>query len=333
MSFPINESYTSIAYFSPFTAIAGIILAKSKINVMQLKQQIYNTHKHLFDTELNMRNSEYLIIEKDNNILTNDYYFCGTGNFVYIYWNHAVNGSTEIMEVENSQKTEISLSVNKALPINSIKIEIKKSPKILLESHIRENFNKIVSKPEYNALFTKNELIESEKQIENFIKSSFIGNINTEDDSVAYIREVIKGVLFSTQKIPWLENLRMKGQRILRIGTKKVKPDIVIIDEKLQIDLIICEVKKGQIKNKALIQHRNQLKTALKIQKITEVYGILTNFTRWVFTCYYTNKKRKRIFSAYKSDIKSNDRKWEEIISWIRAQIILAYEAHKIKLC
>eukprot|EP01022_Parablepharisma_sp_SALTPOND_P020963 TRINITY_DN39489_c0_g1_i1.p1 TRINITY_DN39489_c0_g1~~TRINITY_DN39489_c0_g1_i1.p1 ORF type:complete len:463 (-),score=38.77 TRINITY_DN39489_c0_g1_i1:43-1323(-) len=171
-------------------------------------------------------------------------------------------------------------------------------------------------------------------------KESLIGDIETEDDVVCYVREIIKAALCTNCTYKCLNHIRIKGQRpIITKHGSKVKPDIVVIDEIYKINLIIIEVKRGGIGNKEMQQHNEQLKAALDLQQENKVkggtvYGIITNYHKWVFTCYWINEDKEQRLNCHtiqEGNEKTKKDVLEEVIVWIRSEIILSYEGHSLK--
>lgn len=224
-----------------------------------------------------------------------------------------------------------------------------------IRTDIERELNRVISDPKYSAIFSPESVSNAVAIISAGVRSSLVLHIDTEDDTTALVREVIRGAVGGLCRATDIE---LKGQPTMGM----VRPDLLLFDWSISKRLLTIEVKHNMINEKAMDQHVKQLNVSVVDAAIEEVskpeaavpdgnsqataerrkkkeqyyYGIITTYNTWIFTCWSVGDQQQflsvHLVSNHTEPV-LDLRIWGELVRYIRAELVLAYDSHGLSLC
>eukprot|EP01022_Parablepharisma_sp_SALTPOND_P029868 TRINITY_DN74782_c0_g1_i1.p1 TRINITY_DN74782_c0_g1~~TRINITY_DN74782_c0_g1_i1.p1 ORF type:complete len:472 (-),score=10.67 TRINITY_DN74782_c0_g1_i1:808-2055(-) len=189
-------------------------------------------------------------------------------------------------------------------------------------------------KPHADLVLKPENKIKAVGQIMDLCKGSFIQYHFTEADTTASIRDVIRVALKFFSDSLRLKGVQINEQRNINSSGKMIKPDLVVFDSQRDFYLLIVEVKLEKLTRKAMTQHVEQLEAALASEVLSKgVYGVLTNYHRWIFTFYKRGNKGVLAYDVVRGEKPSDKVFLGKIVTCLWSAFICAYSTNKVKIC
>ncbi len=180
----------------------------------------------------------------------------------------------------------------------------------------------------YSALFSPPETDRAVLRIQRDLASLMVREALTEAEVTIQVEAVLKAAIQAVAAPRWLREVREEAQRNIGMEGKKIRPDMMLSCRDTGRTLVAIEIKQKKTDNPAAQQQHDAQLDALLLRNpgLRRVFGILTTFYKWEFTCRWRMGGMQNYTTSVTVEGPGGAKMWGTVVRNIWAELILAYE-------
>ncbi len=185
-----------------------------------------------------------------------------------------------------------------------------------------------LDRTKYSALFSPPETDLAVSRIKCGLASLMVQEALTEAEVTIKVEAVLKAAIQAAAAPQWLREVQEKAQRNIGKDGKIIRPDMMLSCRYAERTLVAIEIKQKKTGNSAAQQQHDEQLDALLLQnpEHRRVFGILTTFYKWEFTCRWRKDREQNYTTSVTVEGLGEAKMWGTVVRNIWAELILAYE-------